>query len=519
MDITTIPGFIPANTGSLSNISTFGSFGRGAVSMLPGGNAAYSAIAGAVQNEPVAQENKELGNEQQEDTEENPISTLAGKAVGLAAPALLTSGASVPESFGEAALGGAGIGGLYGAGNAATTLENGGTPGQAVGDVATGIGVGALGGIAGQGLSEGISSLGNTTAAQRLQAGNISKAFGLNPRSLTALAKNMGETPEASTIDIFNQIKNIPNVPDNLLNLSTSINDKLEAFQNLKHDAGKTIENVRELAGNATSGASLFPEGQTTIDQLAHAADNYKGVDPAVPNTLKNLASNLSAYQIKGALDFDTLSQFRSQVGKEIQGNISGAPIAYRILSENLDNSLDSLSPYAIDKPAFEAAKKTYATTSKIIPLMQRGAARETTQGGGGLMNILGGAGILTGNPALVIPAVGKMLENQFLPEAGANFALGAGPNILKGITSNAATFGARTVAANATPEQVSPATQNEPNLTSPALSGYKQTFDNINKGVTDPAQIKKNNTVADFLLQQRDSAYAKALAASKNVD
>src|SRR5271169_1386322 len=90
--------------------TVLGAAGRGAVSMLPLGNQAYSAIAGAAEKEPYLQERQELEKETKADIANHPIARVAGQAAGIAAPALVTGGSSAPESLLGAVGQGAGIG-------------------------------------------------------------------------------------------------------------------------------------------------------------------------------------------------------------------------------------------------------------------------------------------------------------------------------------------------------------------------------------------------------------------------
>src|SRR5580658_10623345 len=122
-------GAVPAvgQTQPEDDTTALGAAGRGAVSMLPLGNQAYSAIAGATQNEPYLKERQELAKETQSDVENHEPARLAGQVAGIAAPAILTGGASAPASLGEAATQGAVMGAGFGAGNAIDTLASGGS--------------------------------------------------------------------------------------------------------------------------------------------------------------------------------------------------------------------------------------------------------------------------------------------------------------------------------------------------------------------------------------------------------
>lgn len=142
------------------DVSTLGSFGRGAVGMLPLGEQAYAGIAGLAEHKPYTQERQELTQEIQADKDTNPGARLAGQAAGVVLPTIATAGLAAPETLGGAALQGAGIGGLFGAGNAIDTLASGGSGARAAGDVALGAGVGAAGGVAAKTLGEFLGGLG-----------------------------------------------------------------------------------------------------------------------------------------------------------------------------------------------------------------------------------------------------------------------------------------------------------------------------------------------------------------------
>src|SRR4029077_15735664 len=179
-----------------SPTTALGAAGRGAVGMIPLGTQAYAGIAGLAEKKPYLQERKEVKKEIQSDIASHEPARLMGQAAGIAAPALLTGGASAPASLGEAALQGAGIGAGFGAGNAIDTLAGGGSGGQAAGQVALGAGLGAAGGAAGQklaglvgkaipsienyaarkaaqGVGLGSKELGNMTQLELLDTGNM----------------------------------------------------------------------------------------------------------------------------------------------------------------------------------------------------------------------------------------------------------------------------------------------------------------------------------------------------------
>src|ERR1019366_7215769 len=133
--------------------TALGAAGCGAAGMLPMGEQAYSAIAGASENKPYLQERQELEKEIAADKANHGVARVAGQAAGVVAPALLTGGASAPEGLLGAAGQGAVVGAGFGAGNAIDTLASGGSGMKAAGDVALGAGMGAAGGAIGQKLA------------------------------------------------------------------------------------------------------------------------------------------------------------------------------------------------------------------------------------------------------------------------------------------------------------------------------------------------------------------------------
>lgn len=427
IDINSLPG-IPANTGSLADVSQFGSFGRGAASMLPLGKQAYAGVASLAENKPYTQERQELEQEIGQDKEQAPAAHYAGEAAGLIAPIVATGGLAAPESLLGAAGQGALFGGAFGAGNAVDTLAGGGSGAKAAGDVALGAGVGAAGGAAGQALTgllgEGAEAVKNSEIGQRLRAENISKALGLSPGALKALGKETGSTPEAAIQGVWKDVQDLPGLPENFVHPTGNINEKLWTLQQIKDQAGQHIGQVREMGGAATSGN--FPEGMAAAKDLANQAENYVGIPDGSQEAMKAIATQLQSAENAGKLDFNQMSQIRSAVGDQVRRDVPGSHQIYRTLSQHLDNSLDRMGDTAgIDKSAFQEARKAYATTSKLIPLMRRGAAREASGTGGGLSNLLGIGGTLMGHPSAAIAPVAHEVQKIAAPEMIHNIMLG----------------------------------------------------------------------------------------------
>lgn len=494
------------------DVSQLGSFGRGALSMIPLGDQAYAGVASAAQNEPYTQERQELAQEQAQDKEVNPGSTYAGKAVGLAAPIIATGGLGAPEELAGALGQGAILGGAYGAGNAVDTLASGGSGAKAAGDVALGAGLGAAGAGVGEGLSNLVGRAGDAIAdskvGQRFNSINISKGLGLRPISLSTIARKEGSTPQAAAQGLWDDIKGIPGLPDNFTSMGSSINDKVAALEGLKDAAGDTIGVTRNLGGNATAGN--FPEGDQAIKDLVSSAEGFKGIPDGSADNMKHIAAQIQAAKESNNLDFNTLSQIRTAVGSQVQSEVPGASQIYRILSNNLDSALDRVGDTAgIDKPAFQAAKKTYAVTSKVLPLMQRGAGREATGASGGLEKIAGGLGLATGHPAAAIPALAHGIQKLVAPEALDNLML-SGAGALPKAVAGSVPATAAIVAAKQAPETPAPT---DIHLQHSALSPWRQVFAQNAAQAKDPGEVAKANAVTDFTLSQRDPAYAAAKA------
>jgi hypothetical protein len=505
MDLSSLPSFQPANTGTLSSVTPLGSFGRGAASMLPLGTQAYSGIASLAEHKPYAQERQEVAQEEAQDKDINPGSRLAGQAAGVIAPIVATAGLAAPETLLGAAGQGALVGGGFGAGNAIDTLAGGGSGTDAAKDVAAGAGLGALGGAAGEGLGalagKGASTLADTGIGRRLHVENISKALGLSPGALKTLGKNSGDTPEVAAQHIWSDLKGIPDLPSDFVSPMSNINDKLAVLNGLKEQAGQTIGAARKAGGEATAGN--FSEGMEAAKDLVSQAENYVGIPDGSQENIKAIAAQLQAAESMGKLNFDQMSKIRSAVGNQVRSGVPGSHQVYRTLSQHLDNSLDRLGDTAgIDKPAFQTARKTYSTTSKLIPLMARGAGREASGTGGGLSNLLGIGGTLMGHPAAAAAPVAHEVQKIAAPELIHNLmlgGLGGAGNAVGGALPKA---GAQ-IAASQAPTDVP--------LNHPAMAPWRPQFAQAAANAANPAEVKKSQAVTDFKLSQTVPAFSES--------
>lgn len=185
------------------DVSSLGSFGRGVASTVPLGEQAYAGVAGVAQNEPYAQERKELTQEIAQDKEVNPGSRFLGQATGVVAPAVLTGGASLPEELGGVLGEGALIGSGFGAGNAIDTKSAGGSNAQAAADVALGAGTGVAGGALGELLGKYFAGAGKNVIKSVVKSPETDDALALShttPEELVAKTPEITPTPEVPQI-------------------------------------------------------------------------------------------------------------------------------------------------------------------------------------------------------------------------------------------------------------------------------------------------------------------------------
>ncbi len=263
--------------------TALGAAGRGAVSMLPLGNQAYSAIAGAAEKEPYLQERQELEKETKSDIENHEPSRIAGQAAGLVAPALLTGGASAPESLLGAAGQGAAVGAGFGAGNAIDTLAGGGSGAKAAGDVALGAGLGGVGGAIGQKLAGatesaipgienfaakkaasavgmGSDELGNMSQQELIDTGKMLMDKGIIKQG--ASTQQMFDQAKALQDQYGNQIGQIGNKAGEL-GLYTDIKPLLDSLD-AKYQAASALQNPDEMRN-----ANFYKKGMADILTMA----------------------------------------------------------------------------------------------------------------------------------------------------------------------------------------------------------------------------------------------------------
>jgi len=566
MDFSSI-GATPAKTGQIDfsaiggipavgqdeptdDTTALGAAGRGAVGMLPLGNQAYSAIAGAAEKKPYVQERQELEKEIKSDIASHEPSRLAGQAAGLAAPALLTGGASAPESMAGAAGEGALMGAGFGAGNAIDTLATGGSGTKAAGDVAVGAGLGAAGGAVGEklaALAKGtIPGIENYAAKKAIQGvgmgsdelGNMGQQE-LADTGKMLMAKGIVK-PGASTQEMFDTAKGIhENYGDTIgqignqateLGLTTDTKPLLEAL-GTKYEAAMQLHNPDE-----TKAALWYKRGMADI--LAMAKQN--GAERVGPDIV-------SSETPASFVTFDQLQKLKKSYGNSAFENGAVKNAAAADIYGQMNAGQKAIVNKAADNPDLPAQlKDAMAGYSKMYPVVDglqdvlgRERAGNMPAKGFGMMgklvgqlpgqkspaiNALTSLGLLgAGHPMWALGAATATLQN---PRAMSNMAQGVAQAI-PGIAEKLPMAGAQLGGANAPSAQnmgdIKPVSSNsivkspgvdsptKLNLNHPALAPWKQMFTKNAANAKNEGEVQKSQAVTDFILSQRDPAYAAA--------
>lgn len=504
-------GYVPQSGGGTTAL---GAAGRGAVGMLPLGEQAYSAIAGAAENKPYLQERQELAQEIEADKANHPVARVAGQAAGVVAPALLTGGSSIPESLLGAAGQGAAIGAGFGAGNAIDTLAGGGSGAQAAGDVALGAGLGAAGGAIGRGLG---SVVGKTASAalpsqDELAAEATAGVLGGTARQIRAL-------PGKNPVDTLNTMRGVMNTStvngEPLIKVGQRMPERLQNVIDWQKQQGGVI-------GDTIKNANVAPmELQPIVDKISQSG---KFLSPDDAAHLSSVAEDIKKYAVDGKMPFDRLQQAKTDIGDQAFGG-KGNPVlqnVYHELSDAQDAELEKAST-VINKPEFDSAKLQYQTASRALPLLKMAVAREL----GGKVNVLApGAALLTGHPLVAAAALAKNRLGQ-IASGGMFKAVGAIPS---GIGETAAAIpsvaGAQVASGplrqnmgETKPLRTGGPTQSpapSPTdiaslLNHPALAQYRPGFEKNAAAAKNQGEIQKSMAKTDFINSQTMPAYAAA--------
>lgn len=509
-------GAVPAVGGGADEESTsmLGAAGRGAVEMLPLGKQAYAGIESLVDKTPYAEERKELEADIEADKLSHPGSRLAGQVAGVVAPALLTGGASLPARAGGVVAEGALMGAGFGAGKAIDTLTEGGSGAEAAADVALGTAAGAAGGAAGKALGNVITKVAKpfVNSQDEILAEATAGILGGTTRQIRSLpGKNPVETLSKMGRDMSRYKVN----GEPLVAVTDQMPDRLNKFLTLQKQAGETI-------GETIKTANVQPISARPIAEELNSA--LKFATPDDQAQMKAVLDQVQAYADPGtgSIPFDRLHILKGELGDrafEGQGN----PVlqsAYHVISDIQDRELERIGS-TINKPAFDDAKAAYSLTSRAIPLLRMAVSKEI---GGKTNLVIPGAALLAGHPLV---AAGALMKNrlgqmgsgavfkgvQALPE-GAGAVAEALPGKVAGQVAGAVqqNMGETKPVPGANTSPISSKTEpNKLNLDHPAMAPWRAMFQKNAMNAKNPSEVEKSNAVTDFVLSQRDPAYAKA--------
>jgi hypothetical protein len=549
LDFTAL-GAIPAVGSDVPEEETtaLGALGRGAVGMVPLGTQAYAATAGAAQDEPYLQERQELQKEIQADIASHPVARLAGQAAGVVAPAVLTGGAAAPATLGEAALQGAGIGAGFGAGNAIDTLAAGGSGTKAAGEVALGAGLGAAGGAIGQKLAgalegavPGIETYAAKKAAQGVGMGS-DELGNLSQQELLDTGKMLMDKgivrPGASTQEMFDTAKA----------MHEQYGDRIGQIGQKSTELGLTTDTkpLLDVLGTKYTAASQLANPDEAKAALFYKRGMADILAMANRNGAERIAPDITTAQPSSFITFDQLQQLKKSYGNSAFENGAVVNPAAADVYGQLSAGQKAIVNKAIENPGLPSQlKDAMAGYSKLYPVVDglqdvlgRERAGNMPAKGFGMIgklvgqlpgqkvpaiNALTSLGLLgAGHPLWALGAATATLQN---PRAMATMAQRAA-SAIPGVAGMLPTAGAQAVASNApsaqnmgetrpisgpampTPEAPAPTSLN---VNHPALAPWKPVFDKNAATAKDAGELQKSQAVTDFILSQRDPAYAKA--------
>lgn len=319
---------------------------------------------------------------------------------------------------------------------------------------------------------------------EELKAEVLAGALGGTPRQFRAL-------PGKDLVASLNHMGDViaeNSTPDNpLIAAGDRYADRLQKFIALAQKSGKTIGDTIEQSG-------LGPMNTDPIKEAIQKAVQFPNLDDTIQ--LKNVMKQLDAYSAMentpGSISFGRLQQFKTALGDQAFPN--GSPAlknVYHAISDIQNQALEKAGD-AIDLPAFQKAKEAFQVTQQAIPMLRMSTARSLAKGYSSYGAPL--ASLVTGHP---IDALGHMLKEPLQRAA------------------NAVAFGASrgSGAVGAASEAPVMATVTNGLLNHPAMTPYRQSFQNAMQGAKDAAESEKAASVVDYTLSQRDPAYAAAKA------
>ncbi len=557
--------------------TALGAAGRGAVGMIPLGEQAYSAVSAAAGSKPYVEAREELEKNIAADKTNHGVARLAGQAAGIAAPALLTGGATAPESLLGAAGEGALVGSGFGAGNAIDTLAGGGSGAKAAGDVALGAGLGAAGGAIGKkiaGLAEeavpGLEKFAAKKAASAVGMGSDELGH-MTQQELVDTGKMLMDKgivkQGASTQEMFNTAKQ----------LHEGYGEKIGQIGNQATELGLTTDTKPLLA----SLEAKFKEASQLAnpDERKAALWYQRGMADIMAMANKNgaerVAPDILTEQPGSFVTFDQLQKLKKSYGNSAFEN--GAvknPAAADVYGQLSDGQKAIVNKAAENTNLPGDLKEAMSGYSKLHPVVQglqdvlgRERAGNMPAKGFGMMgkmvgqmpgqsdpkiNALTSLGLIgMGHPMWGVGAITATLQN---PRAMSSVAQGAA-NAIPEVAEKLPAIGSQIAAAEThghggamhhmveksteqgfhhTAEhaiqqnmgETKPVHSDALSVTSgqdpktsatgldvnhPALAPWKPLFQKNQVSAKNPSEIQKSQAVTDFVLSQRDPAYAAA--------
>ena len=513
LDFTSL-GAVPAVGGGPNEgeeTSALGAAGRGAVSMIPLGKQAYAGIESLVDNAPYLEKRKELERDIEADIANHPGARLAGQAAGVIAPALLTGGAS---TTGQVLAEGAAMGAGFGTGNAIDTLASGGDGKKAAADIALGTITGAAGGAAGKALGNVITKVAKpfVNSQDEIMAEATAGILGGTTRQIRALP---GKNPVETLTKLGQDMTRYHVNGEPLIAVTDQMPARLNKFIALQEQSGKTI-------GDTIKAANVEPMSAKPIMEELNAS--LKFATPDDQAQMKAVMDQVQKYaDANGNIPFDRLQLLKGELGdRAFHGQ--GDPVlqsAYHTVSDIQDRELEKISS-TINKPAFDEAKNAYQLTSRAIPLLRMGVSKEI---GGKTPMLVPGAALLAGHPVIAAGALAKnrlaqmgsgvvFKGMQALPENAGEIAAGipgqagaqvAGASVQQNMGETKPLPGH---GPTPTPKEAMP---HKLDINHPALAAWKPLFLKNEANAKNPGEMEKAHAVTDFVLSQRDPAYAAA--------
>ena len=496
--------------------SILGAAGRGAAGMIPLGEQAIAGITSLAENEPYLKARQDLQKEIQTDIEQHPVARLAGQAAGVVAPAILTGGASAPETLAEAATKGAAIGTGFGAGNAIDTLAGGGTKGQAVTNLALGTALGAAGGAAGQQIAGAVEKL--SPALEKYAANKAAQAVGMGAKELGNMTPEELQATGRMLLDkgIVRQGATTQEMFDAAKNLQNQYGDQIGQIGNTSEEMGlvanptQAIENLNLLKQDAEQFANP--------DERKAAIWYKKGMADIQAMANKNVAEEGGAPYVT----FDQIQRLKKAYGNSAFENGAVAnPAAANIYGE-LDDTLQTMVKKAQTAPNLpndlKEALGGYSTMYPITTGLQDVLGRERAGGvaprGFGMMGKLMGQLPGQSNPAInALTTLGLVGAGHPMWALGASTASLSNPRFMATAAQNlAGALPKAGAAASQIGAQIGgEESKSSLNLEHPDMAPWRQIFTKNASTAQDAGGIQKANAVTDFVLSQRDPAYAKA--------